>query len=169
MSGKALGRGPFLVIALILSAAAQADLAAAQKAYAAKDFATAFELYREIAELGNVAAQENIAAMYVDGEGVRRNNTIGFAWALIARENGGSAAMQNIIQQLQPHLDDAARARVKEITDLYGKAALENRLLPAPRRAPAKPSPDGCAMTRPVDPHEYYPPEAASAKISGSV
>ena len=40
----------------------------------AKEFAQAFELYRELAELGQPGAQENLAVMYVNGEGVPRDN-----------------------------------------------------------------------------------------------
>jgi len=170
MSGKSACRGLFCALWLFLAAVAHADLAGARKAYDAKDFATAFALYQEIAELGNLAAQENLAAMYVDGEGVPRNNTLGYAWALIARENGGNAAMQNIIDQLQPYLDDARRARVKEITDVFGKAALAERLLPMPHReAPNLPRGQTCRLTRPANPDDFYPPAAVNAQLSGSV
>ena len=85
---------------LMCAGAAHADLIAAQKAYAAEEYPRAFELFREIAEIGNVTGQENVAAMYVDGQGVARDNILGYAWAVIARENGGNAAMQNIIDQI---------------------------------------------------------------------
>lgn len=163
-------RSLFFAIAILSTAVAHADLAAAQKAYAAKDFTSAFELFQEIAELGSVAGQENIAAMYVDGEGVKRDNTLGYAWAVIARENGGSAAMQNIIDQLTPHLDDKSRARVKEVTDQFGKAALAGRLVPAKRQEiPKLPADALCRMTRPVNPDDFYPRGAVTAEISGSV
>jgi len=160
----------FLVATLLGSLTAHADLAGAQKAYAAKDFEGAFQRYLEIATLGNVTAQENLAAMYVDGEGVNRDNVLGYAWAVIARENGGNAAMQNIIDQLQPHLDDKARARVKAVTDEFGKAALEARLLPKPLKdLPVPPKQENCTMTRPVNPDDYYPPGAIQKGISGTV
>lgn len=164
----------FCVLALAaIAGAAHADLIAAQKAYAAQDYAGAFERYREIAELGNVTGQENLAAMYVDGQGVDRDNLLGYAWAVIARENGGNAAMQNIIDQIEPHLNDARRARVAEVTGKFGKAALQARLLPAPLDPsikPAFPKPaDNCAFTRPVNPDDYYPSSAVSKAISGYV
>jgi TPR repeat protein len=62
---RAAGR-VFCVLAL-MAGSARADLTAAQKAYSAQDYPRAFELYREIAELGNLTGQENLAAMYVDG------------------------------------------------------------------------------------------------------
>jgi len=170
MSGKVGRLGLFFAVASVFSAAAQADLPGAQKAYTARDFEGAFQQYLEIATLGNVTAQENLAAMYVDGQGVKRDNVLGYAWAVIARENGGNAAMQNIIDQLQPHLDEKSRARVKALADSYGKEALAERLLPAPLPVAATP-PDGepCRITRPVNPDEFYPSSAVSDGISGSV
>lgn len=153
----------------LMAVTAHADLAGAQKAYAAQDFVRAYEMFRELAELGQVTAQENLAAMYVDGEGVKRDNTLGYAWATIARENGSTnAAMQNIIDQLQPHLNDAAKARVAEAKALFGKAALETRLLPAPLKAGAA-SQAACRISRPVNPDDYYPAAAVREGISGSV
>ncbi len=160
------------VLALTVGTA-HADLIAAQKAYAAQDYARAFGLYREIAELGNITGQENLAAMYVDGQGVDRDNVLGYAWAVIARENGGNQAMQLIIDQLEPHLTDARRARVAEVTGKFGKAALQARLLPAPMDPSAKPvfpkPGETCAFTRPVNPDNYYPNSAVSQAISGYV
>jgi TPR repeat protein len=163
-------RSLFLAAAMFSAAAAHADLPSAQKAYAAKDFPTAFGLYREIAELGNLTGQENLAAMYVDGEGVARDNVLGYAWAVIARENGGGAAMQNIIDQLEPHLNDKSRARVKELTDLFGKAALAERLLPGELHAtPNRPGEEQCRITQPVNPDDFYPPSAVREGLSGTV
>lgn len=162
-------RALFLAAALLGTAVAHADLAGAQKAYAAKDFEGAFQQYLEIATLGNLTAQENLAAMYVDGEGVKRDNVLGYAWAVIARENGGNAAMQSIIDQLQPHLDDKAKLRVKAVTDQYGKAALRERLLPAPRDPKATQSANFCRFTKPANPDDSYPEEAVRHEISGAV
>jgi TPR repeat protein len=170
MSRKTGRRTLFLALAVLCGATAHADLAGAQKAYAARDFEGAFQQYLEIATLGNVTAQENLAAMYVDGEGVNRDNVLGYAWALIARENGGNPAMQNIIDQLQPHLDDKARARVKAVTDQFGKAALEARLLPGPLdERPNPPADELCPMSKPVNPDDFYPPAAAREQVSGTV
>jgi len=171
MSGKAGCLGLFFVIAWVFSAAAHADLAGAQKAYAAKDFEGAFQQYLEIATLGNVTAQENLAAMYVDGQGVKRDNVLGYAWAVIARENGGNQAMQNIIDQLQPHLDDQSRARVKLVSDQFGKAALAERLLPmqiVPDPTAAS-SNARCLMRRPTNSDDFYPPAAKRDDLSGVV
>jgi TonB family protein len=147
--------------------AARADLVSAQKAYAAQDYSRAFELFREIAEIGNVTGQENVAAMYVDGQGVKRDNVLGYAWAVIARENGGNTAMQNIIDQLAPHMNDAARARAAEISEKFGAAALRERLLPKISAATLNPNAgESCRITRPTNPDDYHPSDAKG--ISGT-
>lgn len=168
MSRKPARRTLFVAFALMSAVVARADLVGAQKAYAARDFEGAFQQFLGIATLGNVTAQENIAAMYVDGEGVARDNVLGYAWAVIARENGGNAAMQNIIDQLQPHLDDKSRARVKAVTDQFGKAALQARLLPAKMSMP-KPAGGDCRVTKAVNPMDSYPDAARKEGIVGTV
>ena len=120
-----------MATALALGAGvARADLYSASKAFQEKDYERSFQLYRELAELGQVNAQENLAVMYVSGEGVKRDNVAGYAWAVIARENGGGGAMQDIIDQLEPHMTDAARKRIDGIMAQFAKPALESRLLP---------------------------------------
>jgi TonB family protein len=161
------------MLILTISMVARADLISAQKAYAAQDYDHAFELYRELAELGNVTGQENLAAMYVEGQGVKRDNVLGYAWASIARENGGSDAMQNIIDQLEPHLNDAYRKRVEEVRASYGKAALAESLLPAPMDPAKNPEQfkpgEWCTFSRPANPYDYYPGGAIAQGISGYV
>ena len=100
-----------MLVAVLGAGVAHADLYEAGQAYDKKDYETAFRLYRELAELGQVYAQENVASMYVGGEGVKRDNVAGYAWATIALENGGGAAdvMRNIITQLDPHMTASAR------------------------------------------------------------
>lgn len=165
--------GLFLAGGLVLSPVGRADLYGAQDALARQDFARAFELYRELAEMGLPLAQENLAVMYVSGEGVKRDNVLGYGWALIARENGGSDAMQSIISQLEPHLTDTARNRVAELQGQFGKAALQERLLPGSKEAAAKPqapvSPDNCKFLVPANPDDYYPREAIRQGLSGNV
>ena len=158
---------------LALGPAAHADLYGAEQAYRKQDFAKAFALYRELAELGHPVAQENVAAMYVAGEGVKRDNVLGYGWALISRENGGSVVMQDIISQLEPHVTEAARRRVTELQAHYGKAALQETLLPVIEDPAAKtqapPIPDNCAFLQPANPDSYYPPNLVRLGLSGNV
>lgn len=120
----------FALVSVLTAPAAHADLYAAVQAYRNNEFEKSFELFRELAELGQLEAQENLAVMYVNGEGVKRDNIAGYAWAKIAVENGGGEAVKGIIEQLDPHMNDATRRRVETITAQFGKAALEERLMP---------------------------------------
>jgi uncharacterized protein len=155
--------------ATAIPGAARADLYAASAAVEAKDYARAFELYRELAELGHAASQEVLAVMYVNGEGVKRDNVLGYAWAAIALENGGGEAARGIVTQLEPHLSAAARGRIAEVQAQFGKAALQARLLPTPRGAPVAQPAGTCQMKSAADPDYFYPPEAKRQEISGSV
>jgi uncharacterized protein len=158
----------FAFLAMLAAPDAKADLHAAEAAADAKDFARAFELFRELAELGHTGAQENLAVMYVNGEGVKRDNVLGYAWAAIAKEGGGGAAAAGILAQLEPHLNAAARSRVAEVQAQFGKAALQERLLPKPY-VPGTVGKRPCTMRSVVDPNTFYPPNAKRQEISGTV
>ena len=159
------------LVALLLCAlavpAARADVYAAAAAVEKQDFARAFELYREVAELGRLEGQENMAVSYVNGEGVKRDNVLGYAWARIARENGGGVEMQKIIDVIEPRLTDAARLRAAELQAMFGKEALQKTLLPVMKRgAGVDPA---CTVARPGNPADFYPAGALERGMTGSV
>src|SRR5580704_10635496 len=78
-----------IALAIFLSVTpAQADLYSAQVAYEKHDFKTAFQQFKELAELGQPEAQYNLAALYARGEGVPINLTYAHAWASLAGQNG---------------------------------------------------------------------------------
>jgi TPR repeat protein len=146
---------------------AWADLYSASAATEKKEFAKAFELYRELAEMGQPEAQENLAVMYVNGEGVKRDNVLGYAWAAIALENGDREAAQGIVSQLAPHMTDAALARASELKSKFGQEALAKTLLPVRRVRTETPVPRACNIVAVADPDNYYPREARNRQISG--
>ena len=156
----------------LIGTVARADLYSASAAAEKKDFARAFDLYRELAEMGQPEAQENLAVMYVNGEGVKRDNVLGYAWASMALENGGGEAAKGIVAQLEPHLNAAARLRVAELRSRFGTQALEKTLLPVlgVRVDPPNPPPTPeCAMSKVANPDDYYPIEARNHGTSGDV
>lgn len=157
----------FLAMAC-LGSVAHADLYRAEAAYQKKDYETAFRLFREIAELGHPLAQETLAIMYVQGEGVPRNNVLGLAWAQLARENGLGANVQPIIDQLEPRMTPEARATIAEIHAKFGTAAQLQRLPALPTDASIN-EVRKCRMKRPASASDYYPPEARKQGIAGSV
>jgi TonB family protein len=130
MSTNRAFRGLLVATALSLSWVAHADLYDAGQAYDKKDFEKAFALYRDLAELGEVHAQESLALMYVSGEGVKRDNVLGYAWASIALENGAGDDMKSIIDQLEPHLNGNARKKIDGVREQFGRAALDKSLMP---------------------------------------
>jgi len=71
-------------------------LTAADEAYSAERFEEAAALYRRDAELGIVAAQVNLAFMYLDGQGVAQNYQQAATWFLRAAEQGNREAQQNV-------------------------------------------------------------------------
>ena len=162
------------LLTFLMPVTSRADLYSASAAAEKKDFVRAFELYRELAEIGHSEAQENLAVMYVSGEGVKRDNVLGYAWAAIALENGGGEAAKGIVAQLEPHLNPAARSRIAEVQSQFGKAALQERLLPTlptspmPIR-PGAPDSHLCQMRSPANPDTYYPYDAKIQMISGTV
>ncbi|MBC8027766.1 MAG: TonB family protein [Steroidobacteraceae bacterium] len=170
----------FLLLLGTCVAPAQADLYAAEAALANRDFERAFALYRELAELGHLNAQENLAVMYVNGEGVARDNVQGYAWATIALEQRGGVGSRGIVDQLEPHMNDVARQRASEVRARYGRDGLLARLLPVLREAedtmPVKPEPlrfdhstPSCAFARPANPDEFFPRIAIEKQLEGNV
>lgn len=155
-----------LSVAGLMPAAAMADLYSASQAYEQKDYARSFQLYRELAELGQMEAQQNLAVMYVNGEGVPRDNIAGYAWAVIARENGGGEAMQEIIAQLDPHMTESARKKVAAITSQFGSAALEEWLMPKIFEGANYTDRTPCRMSKQAP--NTYPPVAVQRGIQGN-
>jgi TPR repeat protein len=160
------------LVGCLFASTARADLYTAVAAYEKKDFPRAFELFRELAEIGHPMAQETLAVMYVRGEGVPRDNVLGYAWAVITQENGLTANVQPIIDQVGPRLSPSSRKIADDVRGRFGKAALEERLLPrktgseTPEGQPTRPV---CRMAHPVNPDDFYPREAIRQGVAGIV
>lgn len=71
-------------------------LTAADQAYSAEKYEEAAALYRRDAELGIMAAQVNLAIMYMDGQGVSQDYRQAATWFLRAAEQGNAEAQQNL-------------------------------------------------------------------------
>jgi len=70
-------------------------LTPADEAYSAERYEEAAALYRRDAELGIVAAQVNLAFMYMDGQGVPQDYKQAATWFLRAADQGNAEAQQN--------------------------------------------------------------------------
>ena len=61
----------------------------------------------------------------------------------------------------------AARTRVAEVRAQFGRAALQERLLPAPDSPGSPPPSNACKIRSPANPDDYFPENVVFA--SGSV
>jgi TPR repeat protein len=153
---------------VFMSVPARADLYQAAAAVEKGDLPQAFRLFMELAELGHPLAQETIAAMYVNGEGVQRDNALGYGWAVVAIENGGGEISRSIVSQLEPHLDAKAREKAADIHKRFGLEALRSRILPVVRDAPRESTDSACRMRAAANPDQFYPHAARRDGVSGA-
>jgi len=118
-------------IAIVASPAGGAEFDDGMEAYESKDFAAARAVFLDLAALGNGAAQHNLGAMALRGEGAPQDRGEAAGWMLAARENGHDAtpkALDSLRQQLTP----SERETAERIVDRFGRAALEANVLPSP-------------------------------------
>jgi len=71
-----------LLILAIFGTANAGPLEDGEAAYARKDYATALELFRPLAEQGDAQAQYNLGVMYDTGEGVPQDYALAVKWYL---------------------------------------------------------------------------------------
>lgn len=87
-----------IIAALVLASIApvRADFMAGNRAYARRDYATAFSEWRPLALKGDPVAQSNIGFMYRKGRGVPRDEAEAVKWYRRAAEQGLPEAMTNL-------------------------------------------------------------------------
>ena len=124
---------PFIAVAALTSflssTPAWADVYSAQKAYEKRDFAAAFQQFKELAELGQPLAQFDLAIMYARGEGVATSNTNAHAWASLAAQNG-EVRGTDLADKLEPMLTPNSLRFSSELQAEFSQAKLNERLLP---------------------------------------
>lgn len=97
-------QGLTTAVLLAALAAAQTDalaedhpaLSPADEAYSAERYEEAAALYRRDAEFGVIAAQVNLAFLYMDGLGVAQDYQQAATWFSRAAEQGNREAQQNL-------------------------------------------------------------------------
>jgi uncharacterized protein len=156
---------PSFVMCLI-AAPASADLHSAQAAYDKKDFKTAFEQFKELAELGQPLAQYDLAVLYIHGEGVPRSFTFAHAWASLAGANG-EAQGTALAAQLEPQLTPGSLNISADIQAQYSEATLNSRLLPRMLAGKEYADRDPVRVAKPFVPD--YPTAALLRGIQGKV
>jgi TPR repeat protein len=123
-TAKTVAPGAFLACSLLFSSVACADLTSAEAAYQKSDYVKAFQDFRELAEIGQPAAQFNLAVMYVRGEGVRQSEIYAYAWASLAAENGLEKA-KDLADKLRPDLAPGSEKLADDIRSQFGNACGE--------------------------------------------
>ena len=89
--------GHFILVGLgfMLAAPTWADYQAGVDAYERGDYDTALKEWRPLADQGLAAAQNNLGAMYINGEGVRRNYVRAYMWLSLAAKQGYKRAVSS--------------------------------------------------------------------------
>lgn len=154
------------ILMSLASGSAWADLHSADVAYDKRDFASAFEQYKELAELGQPQAQYNLAIMYARGEGVPTSLTDAHAWATLSGANG-DADGKVLASQLESHLTPTSLQMSSGIQEKYSQSALDARLLPRMLAAKEYENRDPVRSSKPFMPG--YPALARQKGVQGEV
>lgn len=113
----------------LFAAYAQADVDKAKVLYDLGKLDEAAAEFRKSAELGHAESQFNLGALHFNGHGVQRSADLAAAWMFVAADNGYADAVAEI-QRFAADLTPAAEGLAQELRAQYGKAAIEQRLLP---------------------------------------
>jgi TPR repeat protein len=89
-------RNFFLLTALLVSLHTRADLQTGVDAIVRRDYDTALNAFKPLAEKGNVAAQVNLGNLYMKGLGVEQNYHLAQHWYLKAAEQGERMAQTKL-------------------------------------------------------------------------
>src|SRR5271155_4978238 len=159
-----LGKSVSMAILLLIATPALPDMYTATTAYQKGDFTTAFQQFKELAELGNPDAQLNLAVMYGKGQGVASNNVLAHAWASIAVQNGEERAA-TLAATLEPELTPNSLRFSKDMQAEYSQSALNARLLPRMRKGEEYEDRDPVKLSKAFTPS--YPIDAQRKGVQG--
>jgi TPR repeat protein len=88
-----------LAVAMVLgmvTAPAWADYQDGLRAYQHGDYAAAYREWLPLAEQGDAAAQASLGGLYVNGQGVTKDDTEALKWLRLAAEQGNAIAQNNL-------------------------------------------------------------------------
>ena len=101
-------------------------------AYGAGDYATALRKYRQAAEMGHAAAQNNLAYMYEHGEGVAQDFGQALRWYRMAAQAGSASAQFNLADMYERGrgvaVDAVEAARWYRLAAEQGHPSAQNNL-----------------------------------------
>ncbi|MBO6854411.1 MAG: sel1 repeat family protein [Marivivens sp.] len=109
-----------LLAGVVLSGPALADdLADAQRAYAAGDYATAAITYHGLAQAGNAAAQYNLGLIYLRGRGLPQSFENALFWGWKAKLSGLSDADSLLLTLKDLTAEDVIRRTADRLLESY--------------------------------------------------
>lgn len=115
-----------------IAAAQEAAIDEGLAAYNRGDHATAYRLFRPIAELGNARAQNNLGALYDQGHGVAQNDAEAVLWFRRSAEQGHRLGQYNLARHLLDgrgvEVDIEEAARLFRLSAEQGHAPAANEL-----------------------------------------
>ena len=87
---------PLATLLLTFSVSIADDFDEGLSAYNKGDYQTAMKIWKPLAEQGNARAQNNLAVMYDNGEGVPQDDKEAVKWYQLAAEQGNATAQTGL-------------------------------------------------------------------------
>ncbi len=84
------------LLAVPLASPAWADFQDGQRAYQRGDYAAAYREWLPLAEHGDAASQASLGTLYVNGQGVAKDDAEAVKWLRLAAEQGNAIAQNNL-------------------------------------------------------------------------
>lgn len=119
-----------LTAGLLVAQPVCADFNEAYKKFVAGDYSQAREEFLALAELGSGAAQFNLGAMSLNGQGTSKNEGEGVGWLLAAAENSYQNMPPEKLAALRAGLSEADNQAAQRILLRYGREGMQQRVLP---------------------------------------
>jgi len=122
-----------LVMLLLMTNIAQANVNSAYRAYANKDYPSAVTLFKQSAHIGNIEAQLKLSAFYDQGIGTEKDPLMSYVYIALAGEYGHEQAkllQQQIFQQFNAEQQKKALALWHSYQKQYGVKALQLSAFP---------------------------------------
>jgi len=110
-----------ICFSLVTELAGAAKLEEGVSAVEKQDYATAYAVFKELAEQGNAEAQYNLAILYRQGKGVEKDNATALVW-FEKSANQGLASAEYYLGHLYDNGDGVARSSTTAV-GWYKKAA----------------------------------------------
>ncbi len=122
-----------VVLSLLPISAVNADFRQAIIAYQKQDYHTAFQLFKQQAEIGEVRAQLNLGIMYFLGQGVKKDINKAYAWMKIGYENDvenleAKGQFERVADQVADF--DLAEGEYDKLKPIYSFDALFENIYP---------------------------------------